>query len=304
MSLFQSLEVLDNFYGVTTTKGDIIVNDGTKNTRLPIGADNYVLAADSTTATGLKWVVQTGGSSSIDYFQYVLSTVPISTNSTTPINITEFQNTPPTGNFLMITNITYSLSRTNRNLTIGFYKNGVLISGSARTVSAGAANIRTVMSLQFIAAFNGTDIFTVRYSVNNTDTTATIHEGNTILVKFTNASQLNVTNNNFSINSISPIAITGLTTTPALGVYLILFNTTYTLQRNNRTATFGLYIDNSLITGSARTVNAALSVLTPFQSNITAAFSGTQTVSVRVNSSNIDNDVTVYDRNLILIPLQ
>lgn len=45
-----------------TTKGDIFVY-GTDNTRLPVGTDDYVLTADSTEATGLKWAAGGGGSS-------------------------------------------------------------------------------------------------------------------------------------------------------------------------------------------------------------------------------------------------
>ena len=43
-------------------KGDILV--GTANdtiTRLPVGTNNYVLSADSSTATGLKWKAESGG---------------------------------------------------------------------------------------------------------------------------------------------------------------------------------------------------------------------------------------------------
>jgi hypothetical protein len=39
----------------TTTKGDLIVRNGTNNVRLPVGTDTYALVADSTTATGVKW---------------------------------------------------------------------------------------------------------------------------------------------------------------------------------------------------------------------------------------------------------
>ncbi len=47
----------------TTTKGDIIVSNGTDNVRLGVGTNNQVLTADSTTATGLKWAA--GGGSNI-----------------------------------------------------------------------------------------------------------------------------------------------------------------------------------------------------------------------------------------------
>jgi hypothetical protein len=40
----------------TTSKGDLIVNNGTDNIRFPVDPNNnYVLATDSTTASGLKW---------------------------------------------------------------------------------------------------------------------------------------------------------------------------------------------------------------------------------------------------------
>ncbi len=39
----------------TTTKGDLIVNDGSDNVRLAIGTDTYILTADSAQPKGLKW---------------------------------------------------------------------------------------------------------------------------------------------------------------------------------------------------------------------------------------------------------
>ena len=43
----------------TTTKGDLIVRNGTGNTRLAVGTNAYVLTADSTAATGVKWAAAT-----------------------------------------------------------------------------------------------------------------------------------------------------------------------------------------------------------------------------------------------------
>lgn len=45
-----------NALAPTTTKGDLIVNDGINNIRFPVDPNNnYVLATDSSTASGLKW---------------------------------------------------------------------------------------------------------------------------------------------------------------------------------------------------------------------------------------------------------
>ena len=49
----------------TTTKGDLIVNDGTDNVRLPVGVDNYVLTADSAQASGVKWALASGSGATI-----------------------------------------------------------------------------------------------------------------------------------------------------------------------------------------------------------------------------------------------
>lgn len=47
--------------GLATTKGDILVYDGTDLQRLAIGSDDDVLTADSTESTGIKWAAGGGG---------------------------------------------------------------------------------------------------------------------------------------------------------------------------------------------------------------------------------------------------
>jgi hypothetical protein len=48
-----------------TTKGDLLVNDGTSNVRLPVGTNTHVLTADSSVAAGVKWAAAAGGASPI-----------------------------------------------------------------------------------------------------------------------------------------------------------------------------------------------------------------------------------------------
>jgi hypothetical protein len=48
----------------TTTKGDLIVHNGTDNVRLAVGPTNgYVLTVDSTQANGIRWIAPSGGGS-------------------------------------------------------------------------------------------------------------------------------------------------------------------------------------------------------------------------------------------------
>ena len=45
----------------TTTKGDVIVSNGSDNVRLAVGTDGQVLTADSAQASGVKWATSSGG---------------------------------------------------------------------------------------------------------------------------------------------------------------------------------------------------------------------------------------------------
>jgi hypothetical protein len=47
-----------------TTKGDLIVHNGTNDVRLPVGTNDFVLTADSTQASGVKWAAAGGGGGS------------------------------------------------------------------------------------------------------------------------------------------------------------------------------------------------------------------------------------------------
>lgn len=64
-----------------TTKGDLVVHNGTNNSRIAVGTDGQVLSADSTQTSGLKWITPTSGT-----VTNVTATLPVvvSNGSSTP----------------------------------------------------------------------------------------------------------------------------------------------------------------------------------------------------------------------------
>ncbi len=86
----------------TTTKGDIIVNNGSDNIRVAVGATNdHVLTVDSAQASGVKWAAVSGISTGWD--QVITSSGDESvTNSTTLVDHSELQFAVTTGSLWRI----------------------------------------------------------------------------------------------------------------------------------------------------------------------------------------------------------
>ena len=301
MSTFNNLQIIGEFYGVTSNKGDIIVNDGTKNTTLGVGTDNYVLTADSAAPLGIKWALSTGASIACN--QCALSSLPVTTNSTIPIPINEFITTPETGGYVVLANFTCCLTNFNRSATFSMYKNGVLVPGSTRIIDSFQAFIRSMISISMIVSFSGTDILSIRINTNNLDTDLVIYEGTMTLIRFANMRQISTSNNNFTTNYTSPVTIANTTDTPSHGVYLILFNCMFYVTLNRKTITIGMYKDNLLIPGTSRSINAMSMTKQSFEYHSIVSFTGTETFSIKVNISENDADVVILDRNVIIIAL-
>jgi hypothetical protein len=66
----------DTLGKTTTTKGDLLVQNNTHLVRLPVGVNNMVLTADSTTATGVAWKVGGGGGGGTNS-AYTITTISI-----------------------------------------------------------------------------------------------------------------------------------------------------------------------------------------------------------------------------------
>lgn len=300
MSIFRELEITDGFYGITANKGELIVNDGTKNIALPPGINGQVLTADSGQTTGLSWVTGSGGGSSVTSTQQILS-AQISTNSTTPIEIADFTDTPIAGTHIVLVNFVFSISASSNSLTFGLYKNGILVSSTQRVVFGPGSNVKYSFGFQHSLTFSGTDILTYRISSSSVNSVITVISGDTVLLKVASVYQ-NTISTTFTTNSTTPLELTELTLAPAAGYYVIYTNLVYSLSKLYESVTISLYNDATLITPN--------SVLKPvsnnneiYQGTHTNNFSGSNSLKVKVSVSNTNANVTIYSGNIILMLL-
>lgn len=139
----------------TTTKGDLIVNDGSDNIRLAVGTNNFVLTADSTQASGVKWATVAAGTTVADdtttnaSYYPTFSTATSGTFSTATVSSTKLTYNPSLGdlratqlaasNGIMFTNQTINTSVTFPTGYDGISgKNSTIASGITVTVPSGA----------------------------------------------------------------------------------------------------------------------------------------------------------------------
>lgn len=72
--------------GPGTTKGDLIVHNGTNHIRVGVGSNNQVLTADSTQASGVKWAAAAGGGSSFPELQFFADQMESPVNANWTVN--------------------------------------------------------------------------------------------------------------------------------------------------------------------------------------------------------------------------
>jgi hypothetical protein len=138
-----------------TTKGDLVVNNGTNDVRLGVGTNGYLLTADSAEATGVKWAaapvsttVSDDTTTNASYYP-TFSTATSGTFSTATVSSTKLTYNPSLGdlratqlaasNGIMFTNQTINTSVTFPSGYDGISgKNSTIGSGVTVTVPSGA----------------------------------------------------------------------------------------------------------------------------------------------------------------------
>lgn len=126
-----------NAISPSTTKGDLIVNNGTNDVRLPIGSNGTVLIADSTQSEGVKWAL----SSTLG-----LTKIYHSASFSSPLTINIPGNTLGTSNAIRVTLINPRYNATSgQSVTVTMSYGGSSISALiiGEVSGATASNIKT-----------------------------------------------------------------------------------------------------------------------------------------------------------------
>ena len=115
----------------TTTKGDIIVHNGTDNIRVPVGTDGHALVADSTQASGVKWAAGGGGGGKVAQVVRASTTTTNSGTTVIPIDGTTPQSTEGTE----VLTVTITPTNASSTLDLEFRAWGTINGGIFLTVA-------------------------------------------------------------------------------------------------------------------------------------------------------------------------
>lgn len=157
---------------IIDAKGDLIAGTAADTAgRLAVGTNDYVLAADSTTATGLKWVAPPGGGK-------LLQVVSGTTNTQTVISTSSYTDTTLTATITPSSATSKILVIYSQQFRYQLYAGGtqaaglLLKRGSTTVQSYGASNLLGAACSQLQASLGGGEVRTV-VSGNYLDSPAT-----------------------------------------------------------------------------------------------------------------------------------
>lgn len=181
----------------STTKGDLIVNNGTNDIRLAVGTNDFVLTADSTQASGVKWAAASGGVGSPVVVSAVNNSAQVLTAATNTIltgwtesldsdsifNATTGVCTIPTGGgtFYFRADVTQT-SPTSGDVLIGVYKNGTKAREAISPFNT-AGSGQTTRHVSYLDSFAAGDTVDIRSFSTTSTTILNANRTNLIIMK-------------------------------------------------------------------------------------------------------------------------
>lgn len=186
MSVSFSQQVLTPGNTVLTTKGDILVHDGTNPVRMPVGTNGYVLKPNTGSSSGLYWAAPPGEGGSSDYEPIAYTAITTDTSSIEFSSITSGYHTLVLVNVVRYDGIQYNI-RFNNSSTSGDYTflqyrvdagtydayetgftDGISVAQGASTSSATDTFCHTFLMIHNYANTSKYKAMTLRASVANT----------------------------------------------------------------------------------------------------------------------------------------
>lgn len=173
------------FVSPLTTKGDIYVRDAAVDTRLPVGADDQVLIADSTQATGLRWgtfpdprqdssQVYSGANADVNgpgvsIIPGMTRTFVVGDAGTYAVIFTSPAHKSGPGGFPVF--------------TAALYLNGVIVPSTAMFFNEMGTTTDATVQVQGIVTVGAGDVLDVRCDVPSAATTVHFHARHTLFIR-------------------------------------------------------------------------------------------------------------------------
>lgn len=169
-----------------TTKGDLVVTDGTHNGRLPIGSDGQILTADSASVYGMKWInAPTSGTSAAAWHASFMPQHGKLSSDLTRIDASQT-------NFRLV----YADDSTTKNsatfvgVVPDYYTGGALTAEiKFQTLSSATSNVTWGVAVMAVTSADNIDYNTESYDTENTKTQgvpSTVSRDATMIITLTN----------------------------------------------------------------------------------------------------------------------
>jgi hypothetical protein len=196
------------------------------------------------------------------------------------------------------------VSHARHYFTLGLYLNGILVSGSSRTMG-GIDNTVIPIPVQITLNVTGSDVIDIR--INSDDTLSYVSvEG----INASSASQIDLTTV-FSTNDTNPITIPDLNVSGLSGDILFIGTLNCQLNYARQTFTVGFYKNNALISNSQYVYGGVdqLIIPVPIQTFVTMGTSDVFSIKINVNTASVSVSILsatliniMYSSSLSMIP--